>query len=155
MTLGGVDPGEFTPWFVLVSSACLALTSVGGILFAIHVWWRNRGKGALKTWIHETSGSAQVAREVRDVKDALQSLETLRAKNHDENQRWLQRHDGELGAMVTAQDRLGTAVKALADEITAESEARTEALTSVLAIAQRADAHARSRRKHPVGARLA
>ncbi len=164
-----IDPEALTPWFVLVGSACAALTGVVGVLFGLSVWWKNRGSGALRQWIHETAGAASVGRsvdlvkeEVTAVKNGLGSLETLRAQNHEDNQAALRRHDSELGALVTAQDRIGVAVKTLADEITAESEQRTAALTEVTtnlrdvaAIAAEAHAHSRSRKKHPTQARIA
>lgn len=161
-----IEPEQLTPWFVLVTAAGTASTTVVGILIGIRVWWKHRGRGALKSWIHETSGAAAVAQEVRNAKDSfnqgLSKLEQLQTDNHKKNTVWLQRHDVELSALTRAQEQTSTTLRTLTDELMVEGEQRTAAmnhltenLREVAQMAVEGARHARSRKKHPTQPRTA
>lgn len=165
---------EYTAVMGAVAATCAALTGVAGVLFALRVWWRNRGKDGLKNWIHETSGAAQVARTTAEGLAAVrlelsksveqqnisqQGVERLTEAHHRDNQI-------AISAVGGAQERTATALRTFVDDHMIEAAQRDDAIaklndtqermTVVLeALAVELRAHTRSRKKHPTQLRTA
>lgn len=153
------DVGDWTQLMGAIAATCAAITGVFGIGLGVSVWWKNRGRGALKGWIHETSGAGPLRRELMVTNQTLEKVvnsaaedRQLRDRQHSENLEAHKRIDTDMGALVGAQDQLATTLRTLSDELTAASEERALQMRSLTVIAQEAAEgarHARSRKKHP------
>lgn len=155
--VGAIDWGLITVVAGAVAAVCAAITGVGGILLAIRLWWLHRGKDDLKNWVHETSGSADVAREVRSARDSfnagLEELKRIQDEHHSGNQM-------AISAVSGATERVAVDLRTFVDEHMIEAQTRDAAIarlnetqaTIAATLAQVAAAlgtHDRSRRKHP------